>query len=86
MGDHGDLGRDEVREVLAVEHLGLEDGPEGLDLAIGPGRVDLGADVTDRQLGEGALDRLTIQRVIATKGVPFSVMSASGMPHGSIKQ
>src|ERR1019366_4786443 len=32
------------------ENLGLEDKPEGLDLAVGPGRVDLGAQVVDVQL------------------------------------
>ena len=28
--------------------------------------------------------RLIIERAMATKGVPLSVMSASGMPHSSI--
>jgi len=50
---HGGLGGGQIREVLAVQDLGLEDGPERLDLAVGPGRVDLGADVTDR-LGRAA--------------------------------
>ena len=48
VGHHGGLGGGQVREVLAVQDLGLEDGPERLDLAVGPGRVDLGADVTHR--------------------------------------
>ena len=42
--------------MLPVEHLGLEDRPEGLDLAVGPGRVDLGPDVADLELGERALE------------------------------
>jgi len=40
-------------EDLAVEQLGLEDAPEALDLAVRPGRVDLGADVPDMELGKG---------------------------------
>jgi hypothetical protein len=54
-GDRG-IGRGEVGEVLAVEDLGLERRPEGLDLAVRPGRVDLGPDVPDLELGEAPLE------------------------------
>ena len=43
------LGMSEAREALAVEDLGLQDVPEGFDLAIRPRRVDLGAQVPDAQ-------------------------------------
>ena len=83
-GDRGVRGR-EVREVLAVEHLGLEGRPEGLDLAVRPGRVDLGPDVADRRARRGVRwKRLSIVRTIATKGVPLSVISSCGTPHSSI--
>src|SRR5437879_2449354 len=36
------LGLIEAAEALAVEHLLLENAPESLDLAVGPGRADLG--------------------------------------------
>src|SRR5690348_6780447 len=48
----GDLGVLKAGEALAVEDLGLEDVPEGFDLAVGPGRVDLGPEVLDMQLSE----------------------------------
>src|SRR6266540_4253406 len=44
VGGHGGLGGGEVDELLAVEHLALQVRPEGLDLAVRPGRVDLGPD------------------------------------------
>ena len=50
------VGRGEIVEALAVEDRGLEGRPEGLDLAVRPGRVDLGPDVADLELGEGALE------------------------------
>src|ERR1700730_627854 len=37
----------EAAEALAVEHLLLEDAPESLDLAVGPGRADLGSQMLD---------------------------------------
>src|SRR6266511_2659751 len=46
----GRLGLGQRPEDLAVEDLGLEDAPEALDLAVGPGRVHLGTDVADVQL------------------------------------
>ena len=71
--------------MLAVEDLGLERRPEGLDLAVRPGRVDLGPDVPDLEIGEAALEAAdSIVRTIVTKGVPLSVMSSCGMPHSSI--
>lgn len=55
-GGDGGLCRGEVGELLAVEHLALERRPEGLDLAVGPGRVDLGPDVPDAELLERPLE------------------------------
>src|SRR5713101_2144552 len=46
-------GIGERTEDLAVEDLVLERGPEGLNLPIGPGRIDLGADMPDLQLAQG---------------------------------
>lgn len=43
VGLDGRLGRRQIRQALTVEHLGLQDGPERLDVAVGPRRVDLGA-------------------------------------------
>jgi hypothetical protein len=45
----GRLGRGEIGELLAVEDLRLEGVPERLDLAVCPGRVDLGPNVADRE-------------------------------------
>src|SRR2546425_6026653 len=44
------LGVGEGTEDLAVEHLLLQEAPEALDLAVRPGRIDLGLDVADAQL------------------------------------
>ena len=44
------LGIDKGTEELAVQNLGLEDVPEGLNFAVGPRSADLGPDVTDVQL------------------------------------
>jgi hypothetical protein len=66
------LGRGQVSELVTLEDLGLEGRPEGLYLAVRPGRVDLGPDVPDPQVGEAALERLSIVRTIATKGSPLS--------------
>src|SRR5712691_949184 len=49
----GDLGIAKRAEHLAIEHLTLERRPERLDLAVGPGGVDLGADVAHRKLAQG---------------------------------
>ncbi|MEJ7697755.1 MAG: hypothetical protein WKF78_14340 [Candidatus Limnocylindrales bacterium] len=51
-GDRG-LGGGQVDELLTVEDLGLEGRPEGLDLAVRPGRVDLGPDVADGRARRG---------------------------------
>src|SRR6266545_641787 len=48
----GLLGSSQTGEALAVENLSLEDVPESLDLAIGPGRADLGSQVPDAELLE----------------------------------
>src|SRR5256714_4595229 len=44
------LGCIEAAEALAVEHFLLEDTPESLDLAVGPGRADLGSQMLDVEL------------------------------------
>ena len=59
---HGEVG-----ELLAVEDLGLEDGPQGLDLAVGPGRVDLRPDVAHFSSAIVRWKRLSIERAMATK-------------------
>src|SRR6266545_1628660 len=46
----GLLGGGQAGEALAVEDLGLEDVPEGLDLAVGPGRRDLRSQMPDMKL------------------------------------
>src|SRR5437660_10660986 len=43
----GLFGGGQAGEALAVEHLSLEDVPEGLNLAVGPGRRDLCSRVRD---------------------------------------
>src|SRR6202048_5501953 len=42
----------EAAEALAVEHLLLEDAPESLDLAVGPGRADLGSQMLDVEVAQ----------------------------------
>jgi hypothetical protein len=56
VGGHGCIGGSQVGQMLAVEDLDLERRPEGLDLAVRSGRVDLRPDVPDLELGEGPLD------------------------------
>lgn len=46
------LGNAQTGEALSVENLGLEDVPEGLDFAVGPGRRDLRSQVPDMKLLE----------------------------------
>src|SRR5712692_5722446 len=47
------LGVGQRAEDLTVEDLALERRPERLDLAVGPGRVDLGLDLADLKLAQG---------------------------------
>src|SRR6267143_1545265 len=49
---NGCLGFGEAREMLTVENFRLEDLPERLDLAVGPGRADLGPEVLDVQVSK----------------------------------
>src|SRR5712691_766291 len=53
----GELGQGRLRvgeagKGLAVEHLGLEDVPEGFDLAVGPRRADLRAQMPNAQIAK----------------------------------
>src|ERR1700694_1157837 len=49
----GCLGVLQRTEDLAVQNLAAQGRPERFDLAVGPGRVDLGADVADLELAQG---------------------------------
>src|SRR5216684_1487910 len=46
------LGVGYAAEAFAIQNLGLKDGPEGLDLAVGPRRADLCAQVPDVQVSQ----------------------------------
>src|SRR5439155_24452959 len=46
------LGLIEAAEAPAVEHFLLENAPEGLDLAVGPGRADLGSQMLNVKVAQ----------------------------------
>jgi hypothetical protein len=53
----GYLGLGEAGEALAIENLLLQHSPEGFDLAVGPGRADLGTQVLDTEVSQALTEQ-----------------------------
>ncbi len=79
----GRLGLRKAFEQVPVENLALKDLPEGLDLAVGPGRRDLCAKVPDIQIPQSLPEAGGQPGIQTTKGLPLSLMSCSGVPQSS---
>src|SRR5437588_4552816 len=65
----GLFGGGQAGEALAVEHLSLEDVPEGLNLAVGPGRRDLCSQVADMELLKALAETREQAREPTNKGL-----------------
>ena len=69
------LGFKEASEALTIEHLLLQDAPESLDLAVGPGRADLGSQMLDVEVAQALAEAGSMPGIQTTKGRPLSLPS-----------
>ena len=72
------LGFKEASEALTIEHLLLQDAPESLDLAVDPGRADLGSQMLDVEVAQALAEAGSMPGIQTTKGRPLSLISWSG--------
>jgi len=69
------LGFRQATKQVPVENLALKDLPEGLDLAVGPGRRDLCAMCRIFRSRSRFPKRVSTPGIQTTKGLPLSLMS-----------